>query len=129
MSCFDISAFDNKNVDKLFLLGCNAGHLDYKDNNVASAFAKKINGGCVIASDGTNHLSWKTNPLGTKYRVYLSKSDIPYKRQLIKESRDNEGWIAYKYVNDKLRVSNSMGKILSLYDILENVDEVKWKMK
>jgi len=37
----DISGLDDKNVGKLMIYGCNAGHLDNKENNPASQFAKK----------------------------------------------------------------------------------------
>ncbi len=55
----DITPFENINVNILYLLGCNAGHLDNVGNNVASAFAKIVNGGRVIASDCTNVISTK----------------------------------------------------------------------
>ena len=53
MNTSDISNLENKNIDDLILPGCNAGHLDYKDSNVAAAFLQKINEGSVLASDGT----------------------------------------------------------------------------
>lgn len=126
----DITSFGNKNVNILYLLGCNAGHLDYLGNNVASAFAKIVNGGRVIASDGTNVISTKKGSFlwnNYNYRLFNSSNDKPFKNQLIKGTRDNEGWLVYQYYNNKLRVSKSMGKKLSLSQMLDKVDEVTWK--
>lgn len=49
----DVAALDNKDIDRLFLYGCNAGHLDYQGTNPASQFSQKVNGAPVLASDGT----------------------------------------------------------------------------
>ncbi len=51
-----ITSFENKSVNVLYLLGCNAGHLDYVGSNVASAFAKIVNGGRVTMMIENMHL-------------------------------------------------------------------------
>jgi len=53
MSTSDISKLENKDIDKLILFGCNAGHLDYQNTNPAASLTRKVNGGLVLASDGT----------------------------------------------------------------------------
>ena len=96
-----IAKLGNKNIDNLILLGCNAGHLDYKYTNVAAAFSKKVNGGCVLASDGTVFaqypllLSWGTYS-------YTSVNDETFYGNCLGPRAhegnwipDNEGWIKY----------------------------------
>lgn len=53
MSADDISALDKKTMGALMIYGCNAGHLDHKEDNPAAQFAKRIGGGLLLASDGT----------------------------------------------------------------------------
>jgi len=101
----DISNLENKNVDNLILLGCNSGHLDYKNTNPAAAFSKKVNNGSVLASDGTVFNVGRQGLLWRDY-LYSSYNDGAFYRQLTGTRQkdgnwpvDNEGWIIYDYVN------------------------------
>lgn len=121
MSADDISKLDNKNVGKLVLYGCNAGHLNYKDDNPAAGFAKKVNGAPVLASDGTvsNGRPRIFNIFGAY--VYESKNDDAFKDQIPKGTRDNKGWVTYKYKDDKITTSASLGKKLTLSQMLDKM--------
>lgn len=46
----------------MIILGCNCGHYDYTNLNIAYEFSKKITG-VTIASDGTVLLSYKKKQL------------------------------------------------------------------
>jgi len=100
----DISKLDNKDIGVLLIYGCNAGHTDYKDNNVAAAFAKKVNGAPVLASDGTVY-SWQ-NPDGSySYESRNDKTFIKFRNKVDKNStRDNQGWVVYQYTNGRISV-------------------------
>ena len=100
-----IASLGNKNIDNLILLGCNAGHLDYKYTNVAAAFSKKTNGGYVMASDGT---------VGDEFfGCYLSADDDTFQdycnRRRYNEdcTAYNEGWIIYQNINNKVHINNT----------------------
>ena len=119
----DIQALNNKNIDRLFLYGCNAGHLDYQGTNPASQFSQKVNGAPVLASDGTVYShekqKWMTLPLIwiNNYMQYESRGEDIFV-QLVKDAgsaeRKNEGWFVYTWENGTLNVSNSYGKWLNV---------------
>ena len=108
----DIEKLQEKDVGVLIILGCNAGHLDYVGKNVASAFAKKVKGAPVIASDGlaygrgSGDYFDSTNEGG--FAGYLKKNS----------TRDNSGWVVYQYQHGDLTVSSSLGKSLTVTDML-----------
>lgn len=68
---------NNKTIVVLYLLGCHCGEYTKRNNNIARAFAKKING-TVIASDGNVN------------RAFLS--DASFKA-------GGSGWYSYKFIN------------------------------
>jgi hypothetical protein len=89
ISIDEIRRLKYKNIQALILLGCNAGHYDYKYENVAFEFSKKISG-CVLASDGTVYSNTIT--------PFLSKPDATWKfyKNLKKSKRIvNRGWVVY----------------------------------
>ncbi len=119
ISSSDISSLENKKIDKLILYGCNAGHLDHEKDNPAAQFAQKVSGSPVIASDGTV----KNGPqriigLFGAY-AYKSVNNTAFKRQITNGSkRDNKGWIKYQYTGGKITTSASLGKNLTLTQML-----------
>ena len=90
----DVLSLKKKNVKKLVLLGCNAGHSDYNFMNIAYYFRKKINGPC-IASDGT---VW-SGPDCTNESDFDSIGDKYWRdwRDEAQSSRKkNDGWLMYE---------------------------------
>ncbi len=70
-------------ISVIVLLGCNCGHVDYKDSNIARAFADRFRT-VVIASDGSVNCG--------EFRSVVSKRW----RQLNKKYRaENAGWVFY----------------------------------
>ena len=87
-----------KQVKKLILLCCNAGHYDYRSSNIAIALRKKIKGPC-IASDGTVAAFEKG-----KEDFYLkTEADYAWEewRDAVNGTRKkNKGWIIYRNTTD-----------------------------
>ncbi len=113
----------------LFLSGCNAGHQDYKYTNLAYYLAQKVNGGKVIACDGTDY---HRSGYNTGVEEYTSRDDDTWEdwRDDAKSTRKtNEGWIVYqKDIIGKTRISKSIGKSLTLTDMLNKVYKgLQWK--
>ncbi len=111
----DIQTLYEKDMGTLFLFGCNAGHLDYEDINVASAFAGKVNDAPVLASDGTVY-----HKNGGDYK---SKNDKVFKewRKTVNPTskRENEGWLVYQQTESGLEISESQGKKLYFSNLLQ----------
>lgn len=130
MSSGNISGLEKKNVDVLFLSGCNAGHKDYKYTNPASQFAMVINGGRVIASDGTDHNpapwfgfgAWKYESVNdTDFQRIRNSKNPKSDKDNPKIDRDNEGWLIYQYTNGEITISSSLGKNLTLKQMLNKL--------
>lgn len=101
------SILEPKTMKNMILLGCNAGHLDYKTVNLASQFAEITNSAPVLASDGT--VSCRS-----LFGNYKSKNDKGFKNWRT-DKRKNKGWTVYR--SNSLGVSqviNSYGKNLML---------------
>lgn len=121
-----ISSLGSKNIDKLILLGCNTGHLDYREDNPAALFSQKVNGGRVLASDGTVYtqipaLGWLLG-VGGDYSyssVRDTKFDLYSKTRNGSRYHDNEGWFIFQYSNGKVNISDGgMGdKTLKMQDM------------
>lgn len=93
-SSIDITTanFQDKTMKALILYGCNAGHLDYSEDNVASQFARLVNGAPVLASDGSVSMR---GPFGS----YKSKNSDSFK-DWGTSKRKNDGWIKYQLDED-----------------------------
>lgn len=124
MTSSNISGLNNKSIDNLILYGCNAGHLDHKTSNPAANFSKKVNEGLVMASDGTvyggkirmSKILWFEYESGYEYE---SRDDKSFRNQQTSVSkRDNKGWIIYQYTSGKVTTSDSLGKKLTLDEML-----------
>ncbi|MBQ8541313.1 MAG: hypothetical protein IJ435_07555 [Clostridia bacterium] len=137
ISLNEIDNLEEKDVKgNVVLLGCNNGHLDHKDDNVASHFAKKVNGALVIASDGTVDVNIPNNkndehtkfthkgitvptPNGYYKSKYLKKRGgyiDPFEKQLKYGMRDNQGWVVYRYSGNTVsaRVTGNPSKNLTI---------------
>jgi hypothetical protein len=107
----DISNLESKNIDDLILLGCNTGLLDYKDTNPAAAFSQIIDGGSVLARDGTVYDMGRQMLLWGHY-LYQSQNDGAFYSQLtgIRPTIgiwpvDNEGWVLYNYADGEVNTT------------------------
>ena len=132
----DIANLDNKDVGVLVLYGCNVGHLDYVDTNVASAFALKVNGAAVFASDGTvfagrAHQWW----IPSKYTwflgsiTYASRNDNAFNNLIsdgpIGQKRDNQGWVIYRADGSGgVQTYNTGNKSMTLVDMARMSESV-----
>jgi len=104
-----------KNIARIIITGCNAGHLDYEKTNVPAAFAKLQYGSStkVIASDGTV-TNW---PIP---RILGSANNEIFKGYLTKGDRDNKGWMIYTSADGKNVTTKSLSskKSLSMSEML-----------
>jgi len=74
----------------------------------------------VLASDGTvqSHTRW----FGLGSMEYKSVGDGHFEEQRpYGSTRDNKGWIVYRYTNNKISTSDSLGKKLTLSQMLVKV--------
>lgn len=130
-SSWDIAALDNKDINRLFLYGCNAGHLDYQGTNPASCFSRKVNGAPVLASDGTVESHDQYMCGGTFfetiecYMLYESEKDDEFNNWLKNGNRSNEGWIVYMQQVGNLQVSGSKGINLAIDEMLKVTGETE----
>lgn len=105
-----------KNIKRLIILGCNAGHEDYIFNNISYWFRKKIKGS-VVASDGTVY-SYCSLP-ATETSLFTSSADSEWKywRNLAKSKRKkNEGWVQYE---NAWLMSYFLKKKMTIKDMIE----------
>jgi hypothetical protein len=87
----------NQPYKSLIILGCNAGHYDYRAKNIASEFAKKAAYGSppVMASDGTVTGRWW--PSGN-YMCTNSERFRYWREEATPGSiRITKGWVTYQY--------------------------------
>lgn len=120
----DVANLDNKDVGMLTLYGCNAGHADYADENMAAAFARKVNGAPVLASDGTVYSG--SSFLNLTNRNYSSKADEHF-RNWAESDRDNRGWLVYQYDGNSVEITEDYGKKYSITEMARKLKKVKKK--
>ena len=93
-----IDTLESKSMGVMMLFGCNVGHLDYKDTNIANAFAKKANGAPVYAADGTVCHAREFGLFG--HVSYEARADWRFKewREIADSGskRKSGGWIIYQ---------------------------------
>ena len=109
LSQADIRSLDNKDMDNLILEGCNTGHLDHKNSNVASEFARKVNGAPVLAADGTVY--YGLSGLFGLFGVVLPWTKAWYEPRQDEHfnewrspgsNRRSKGWVVYRDSNGKI---------------------------
>ena len=114
LSSSNIQKLKKINCKLLIILGCNCGHYDYTNLNIAYEFSKKITG-VTIASDGTVLLSYKKKQL-----TLQSAADKDF-FSFCRRKRPNVGWIMYEYRNKKSYVSALQFKNLYLSSLITNL--------
>ena len=92
MSISQIGQLKKKNIKRMLLLSCNAGHQDWKLKNVAHAFRGKIKGP-VVASDGTVKPSYRVP--AEKTFSYKSVLDITWDTYTRSRRDTSYGWVKY----------------------------------
>ena len=113
----------NKSVEGLIFLSCNVGHLDYCTNemtNIAAAFAQKLNGAPVIASDGTVG-DWGENEKNehvdaienvTQYNNSSDPNDdfMKLNKSIGSNRTQNEGWLIYTASNSSINIYSTVAR-------------------
>lgn len=91
----DIANLDNQSMEQLILYGCNAGHLDYQDENVANAFSQRVDGAPVLASDGSVSMRGADGRYGSlDSPAFYDWVDLAGSGRTV-----NEGWHVYQQVD------------------------------
>ncbi|WP_330373312.1 RHS repeat-associated core domain-containing protein [Lachnoclostridium phytofermentans] len=123
----DFPNLKSLDVDNLILFGCNVGHLDYSTTNPAAYFSKIVNGGRVLASDGTVYSIGRRMLLWGDY-LYKSLNDPSFYSQTTGTRHKNgnwipkhKGWVIYQYSNNKVTTSDSLGITLSIKQMLKKM--------
>ncbi len=115
----DAANLENKNMDQLLLYGCNAGHLDYKDENIANAFSRKTNGAPVMASDGTVY----GRTLFGRYKSKGDKTFREYSELAGTNRKKNDGWQIYQEVDGKVKVTSAGKKNLRVRKMIDIIED------
>lgn len=119
----DVRNLQNRSMDQLILYGCNAGHRDYEDTNIAEAFSHRTNNAPVMASDGT---------------VYGMNSDETYTPTNDDEfqswaqragngGRDNMGWQIYQQVDGQTVITNTGMRDATVVQMLNTLISLQTK--
>lgn len=89
----DINDLERKPVQRLILLQCRAGNIDYVGENVASSFARKVSGK-VLAGDKevSNHKVEPDDP-AVEVKIYYVENQMFYMTYYV----DGRGWYQYRY--------------------------------
>ena len=115
---FSIAAdFEEKKIDRLILLGCNAGHLNFRASNPAAAFLKKTGGGPVLASDGT---VFNVGSDENGFSSYESRNDTDFQSCIGTNGRANRGWVIYRVVDGGIAITETNKLIVTVPWLLEN---------
>lgn len=111
-----ISRLQSKHINRLILLGCNAGQVDFQDSNPAAAFAKKIFGGFVLASDGTVY-NIGANLNGSFQ--YESRNDAIFQHYAGPGRKSSLGWVVYQCSDDNIVTFNTFAYTLTMSKMLD----------
>ena len=111
------NSLQSKDVDQVFLYGCNTAHSDGDGNNIAGAFSKKVSGAPVLASDGTvyhssgalNHDS-RNDKHWEQWRDYYGS-----------ERENNDGWKIYRQEDGKTVITETGEKDYKINQMLERM--------
>lgn len=121
----NVAFLQDKDVDNLILLGCNAGHNNHQDDNIASAFAKRVKGAPVIASDGTVYSGLTLFNLTDK--SYHSKGDHSFRKWRDKadpnDKRGNDGWMVYQEDNGNVTAKKVGDKKMTVSEMIEELNK------
>jgi hypothetical protein len=111
-----ISQLQDKRIDHLILLGCSAGHLDFAETNPAAAFARKIYGGYVLASDGTVYTNG-TDETGALQ--YESRNDDLFQLYKGTDGRENAGWVVYRSDSGEISTYDAAATTFTIPEITD----------
>lgn len=122
------------NVKIVVILGCNCGHWNYLDKNVAYRIATKLNKGIVVASDGTVYAHEEYHLFERNDIYYTSKKDNDFndiaasKDTYAATERDNYGWMTYSKVFARAWTFNTMNLRTSfIYNLYNNNTYLHYK--
>lgn len=119
----DALNLNNQSMDQLILYGCNAGHRDYSDSNIANAFSQRTNGAPVMASDGT--VSCRQGD-----GAYASMGDEHF-RQWAEYAgngdRENEGWLIYQQVDGETVVTSTGLTRMTVQEMMDSLRSMNGK--
>ncbi|MBQ3088563.1 MAG: Ig-like domain-containing protein [Clostridia bacterium] len=110
----DKNKLAEKEMKGLALFGCNAGHLDYHYDNIATVFANAVKNAPVIAADGTVEI------LGNS--KYECVNDETF-QDLSHEIREPYGWIRYYWENGSLNYEKLGFKKISIANIPKYLEQ------
>ena len=122
----DINNLDNQSMDQLILYGCNSGHMDYQNENVADAFSRRVDGAPVMASDGSvsmrhsdgTYTSMADNdPFGFFYWVENAGSG----------RTTNEGWHVYQQVDGETVITPTGMFSLTVVEMINQLSSYRVK--
>lgn len=113
-----------KSVKALWLIGCNTGHFAYKDNNVASVMAQKING-VVVAPDGSAFGTTTINDWYKKEHFGAYVSDKNDKGEWKKWNdkgkgcyKTCQGWLLYQKKKDGVHLTiTGINNTISIFSL------------
>jgi len=116
----EVNQLVNKDVDLLILYGCNAGHYDHVGTNSASQFCNVINGGYVLAADGT--VSSGLTFFNINDRKYHAVFHAGFLRALVYGYRHTLGWMLYQEQNGVVEVLDYYGHELTVTQMLDKIE-------
>ena len=128
MSTSDIRRLEKKDMDNLILEGCNTGHLDHRNDNVAAEFARKTNGAPVLAADGTVYygMSGLGGLLGITFpwtkSWYEPRQDEHFEQwRPAGSKRRAAGWVVYQEDNGTINTDNIGKKKMNTTQMLHEL--------
>ncbi len=119
MDVSDINQLDTKSMENLVLEGCNAGHLDHASENVANAFAKKVDGAPVLASDGTVR-RWMGDD-GRSWHEPISDKHFRSENHWYHYFRKAKGWVVYQEKDGAVTTTEVGRKKMNATDMVKTL--------
>lgn len=93
MTLDDINDLERKPVQRLILLQCSAGNIDYVGENVASSFARKVSGKVLAGDKEVHNYKVKPDDSNVKVKIYYVENQNFYTTYYA----DGRGWYQYIY--------------------------------
>lgn len=93
MTLDDINDLERKPVQRLILLQCRAGNIDYVGENVAASFARKVSDKVLAGDDKVHNFKVEPDNSKVKVKIYYVKNQKFYMTYYV----DGRGWYQYRY--------------------------------
>ena len=93
MTLDDINDLERKPVQRLILLQCSAGNIDYAGENVASSFARNVSGKVLAGDKEVHNYKVKPDDSKVKVKIYYVENQNFYMTYYA----DGRGWYQYRY--------------------------------